>query len=284
MIFWIASYPKSGNTWLRTLISAYYYSKNGIFDQSILKNIGQFPEKRHFVGFNYDQENVADTTKLWIESQEKINADKKIRFFKTHNVFGKVNGYDFTNKQNSAGCIYVVRDPRNVITSLENHYEMDHERSLKWMTNSNNYIYDLRNVKKDGYSDFQFISSWDINYKSWNIQKKIPIKIIKYEDLLKETFFVFKDIVEFINQTLNIKDKINKDKLKNAVNSTYFDKLKKEEKKNGFVEAVPSKKNSEKIPFFNLGPDNDWKKILDEKQQSKITNIFKSSLNELGYK
>ena len=95
---------------------------------------------------------------------------------------------------------------------------------------------------------------------------------------------MFKDIVEFINQTLNIKDKINKDKLKNAVNSTYFDKLKKEEKKNGFVEAVPSKKNSEKIPFFNLGPDNDWKKILDEKQQSKITNIFKSSLNELGYK
>ena len=284
MIFWIASYPKSGNTWLRTLISAYYYSKDGIFNQNILKNIGQFPEKRHFTDFNYDSGNVTDTARFWIKSQEKINKDKKIRFFKTHNIFGKVNDCDFTNKDNSAGCIYMVRDPRNVITSLENHYEMDHERSLKWMTNSNNYIYDLRNVKKDGYSDFQFISSWDINYKSWNIQKKIPIKIIKYEDLLKETFFVFKDIVEFINQTLNIKDKINKDKLKNAVNSTYFDKLKKEEKKNGFVEAVPSKKNSEKIPFFNLGPDNDWKKILDEKQQSKITNIFKSSLNELGYK
>ena len=86
MIFWIASYPKSGNTWLRTLISAYYYTKDGIFDQSILKNIGQFPEKRHFVGFDYNQENVADTTKLWIKSQEKINADKKIRFFKTHNI------------------------------------------------------------------------------------------------------------------------------------------------------------------------------------------------------
>ena len=161
---------------------------------------------------------------------------------------------------------------------------MSHERSLKWMTNSKNFIYDLRNIKRDGYSDFQFISSWDINYKSWHIQKKIPIKIIKYEDLLKETFFVFKDVVEFINKTLNIKEKINKDKLKNAVKSTYFDKLKKEEKKSGFVEAVPSKKNNKKIPFFNLGPENDWKKILDKKQQSKITDIFKSSLNELGYK
>ena len=284
MIFWIASYPKSGNTWLRTLISAYYYSKDGIFNQSILKNIGQFPEKRHFIDFNYDPRKVTDTARFWIKSQEKINKDKNIRFFKTHNIFGKVNDCDFTNKDNSVGCIYIVRDPRNVITSLENHYEMSHERSLKWMTNSKNFIYDLRNIKRDGYSDFQFISSWDINYKSWHIQKKIPIKIIKYEDLLKETFFVFKDVVEFINKTLNIKEKINKDKLKNAVKSTYFDKLKKEEKKSGFVEAVPSKKNNKKIPFFNLGPENDWKKILDKKQQSKITDIFKSSLNELGYK
>jgi|TARA_B110000977_G_scaffold112164_1_gene145358 hypothetical protein len=284
MIFWIASYPKSGNTWLRALISAYYYSKDGIFNQSILKNIGQFPEKRHFIDFNYDPNNVADTARFWVKSQEKINNDKKIRFFKTHNTFGKLNDCDFTNKDNSAGCIYIVRDPRNVITSLENHYEMDHETSLKWITNSKNYIYDVMNVKKDGYSDFQFISSWSMNYKSWNIQKKIPIKIIKYEDLLKETFFVFKDIIEFINKTLNIKEKINNDKLKNSVNSTYFDKLKKNEKKSGFIEAVPSKKNSEKIPFFNLGPDNDWKKILDVDRQKRLTDIFKEDLIDLGYK
>jgi len=283
MIFWIASYPKSGNTWLRTLISAYYYSNNGIFNQSILKNIEQFPEKKHFVDFNYDPEIVTDTAKFWINSQKKINKDNKIRFFKTHNIFGKVNNFDFTNKDNSAGCIYIVRDPRNVITSLENHYEMRHEEALKWITNLNKYIYDAHKIKEDGYSNFQFISSWSMNYKSWNIQKKIPVKIIKYEDLLKETFVVFKDIVEFVNKTLNIKEKINIDKLKNSVNSTNFNKLKNEEKNNGFIEAVLSKKNKKKIPFFNLGPDNDWRKILDKNQQSKLTNIFKEDLIELGY-
>ena len=51
-----------------------------------------------------------------------------------------------------------------------------------------------RKVKEDGYSDFQFISSWSMNYKSWNIQKKIPVKIVQYEDLLKETYVVFKGI------------------------------------------------------------------------------------------
>ena len=160
---------------------------------------------------------------------------------------------------------------------------MNYETSIKWMTNSKNYIYDITNVKKDGYSDFQFISSWNMNYKSWRVQKKIPIKIIQYEDLLKETFVVFKDIIEFINKTLNIKEEVNRDKLKNSVNSTSFNKLKSDEKKNGFVEAVPSKKNEKKIPFFNLGPDNDWRKILDKDQQSNLTKIFKEDLIELGY-
>ena len=161
---------------------------------------------------------------------------------------------------------------------------MNYETSLKWMTNSKNYIYDIRNVKEHGYSDFQFISSWNMNYKSWRVQKKIPIKIIQYEDLLKETFVVFKDIIEFINKTLKIKEEVNSDKLKNSVNSTYFDKLKSDEKKNGFVEAVPTRTSKEKIPFFYLGPDNDWKKILDKDQQKELNNMFKEDLINLGYK
>ena len=124
MIIWIASYPKSGNTWLRTLLSAYFYSKDGIFYNELIKKIGQFPEKRHFESFNYDPKSVIATTHFWIKAQEKINQDNKIRFFKTHNVFGKINNNSFTDKQNSLGCIYIVRDPRNVITSLSNHYEL----------------------------------------------------------------------------------------------------------------------------------------------------------------
>jgi len=284
MIFWIASYPKSGNTWLRALISAYYYSKDGVFNQSILSNIGQFPEKKYLTGFDHNQKEIGDTARFWVKAQEKINEDKKLRFFKTHNIFGTINNFRFSNKQNSAGCIYIVRDPRNVITSVKNHYELDDDKALKWITNKNKFIYDVERVEQYGYSDFQFISSWSTNHKSWRVQKEIPIKIIKYEDLLKETYVVFKDVIEFINKTLQIKEKINKNKVKNSVGSTFFDKLKKDEKNNGFVEAVPSKINKDKIPFFNLGPDNDWKKILDKDQQTKLTDMFKEDLIELGYK
>jgi len=283
MILWIASYPKSGNTWLRSLLSAYYTSEDGVFNQNILKNIGQFPEKRHFESFNYNSRDVTDTTRFWIKAQEKINEDKKLRFFKTHNILGAVNNNNFTNKQNSIGCIYIVRDPRNVITSLKNHYELSYDQALKWMTNSKKFIYDVEKVKQHDYSNFQFISSWSTNYKSWKIQKIMPVKIIQYEDLLKETYLVFKDIIEFINKILNTQEKINKDKIKNSVSSTFFDKLKNDEKKNGFVEAVSSKEVKKKIPFFYLGPDNDWKKILDKNQQLELTNVFKNDLKELGY-
>ena len=283
MIFWIASYPKSGNTWLRALISSYFYSEDGKFDEKIISKIGQFPEKRHFTGFDYDQNVVTDTARFWLKAQEKINLDKKLNFFKTHNAFGSVNNSSFTDAKNSIGALYVVRDPRNVITSLKNHYELNNEQALKWMQNENNYIYDVHRFKQDGYSDFQFISSWITNYKSWKVQKKIPVKIIKYEELLGETFFVFKDIIEFINKSTGNNEKINKDKLKNAVNSTLFDKLKSSEEKNGFSEAITSKKSNNKIPFFYLGPKNDWRKILDDELKNKLNDIYKQNLIELSY-
>ena len=95
---------------------------------------------------------------------------------------------------------------------------MQIDQALKWMLNDNNYIYDVHKFKQDGYSDFQFISSWATNYKSWKVQKKIPIKIIKYEELLNETYIVVKDLIEFINSTINSKEKINKEKLKRSIN------------------------------------------------------------------
>ena len=281
MIFWIASYPKSGNTWLRTLISSYYYSKDGFFYNDLIKHIGQFPEKDYFKDFPVDNKNVVGTTKYWIKAQEKINYDKKLRFFKTHNVFGKINNRPFTNKENSLGCIYIIRDPRNVITSLSNHYELDYEDSLAWMTNHKKYIYDNRG--DDDYGNFQFISSWSNHYKSWKIQKDIPIKIIRYEDLLSKTYEVAKEVIQFINLISKQKNELDIKKLKNSVNSTSFSKLKKNEKEKGFSEAIFSKKKKKMIPFFNLGPENDWKTILNKDFAEKLSKKFKDDLKEFGY-
>ena len=281
MIFWIASYPKSGNTWVRALVSTYYYSQDGIFSEKLIKRIGQFPEKTHFDGFEYNQEIVTDTTKFWIKAQERINKDKKIKFKKTHNCLSSINGHKFTNKENTIAVIYIVRDPRNLITSLKNHYELNYEEALKFMINEKKFIFDYQ--KKNDYSDFQFISSWENNFLSWKNQNDFPIKIIKYEDLLDKTYYIFEDLIIFINSILKIDTKVDKKKLKNSINSTSFDKLKQYEKNFGFTESINSKINQKNIPFFYLGPDNDWKKILNKNYQDKLNNIFNKSLKFFSY-
>ena len=282
MIIWLSSYPKNGNTWIRSLISAYYYSNDGLFlgDQS-LRNIEQFPTKKNLEGFNFDPNQPGDSARFWIPAQEKINMDKKVRFFKTHNALVKLGQNDFTNIKNSLGGIYIVRDPRNVIDSMARHFQINHSEALTAMQDEKNFTYDFK--KKNDYSDYQFISSWEKNYQSWKNNKLIPIKFLRYEDLLSETFFVFKEIVEFIDKLTNNKNGFSREKAKNSVKSTSFENLKKIENKNGFSESIIARENKKNIPFFHLGPKNNWQKNFDDTFIQKLNDIFKRNLSELNY-
>ena len=90
------------------------------------------------------------------------------------------------------------------------------------MLSKNKFTYDSN--LKDDFSDFQFISSWEVHYRSWLKNKIFPVKFIKYEDLINKTYDVFKDVVLFIDKISNSKNKFNKEKAKNSVNTTSFSK------------------------------------------------------------
>ena len=279
MIIWIASYPKSGNTWVRSLLSSYLYSKDGVFNFSLLKKIQIFPKKKYFESFLRNLSDIKQVSNYWIAAQDKINLfnDETI-FMKTHSALCTIENNSFTNKINTKAAIYVVRDPRNVITSISHHYSLNLEESYNFITNKNKM---LTQWGTETFGMATILGSWLENYKSWKNLKFSPLLIVKYEDLLNDTKKTFTLILNFLNNLIDVK--IDENKIMNTINSCHFDVLAKKEKMEGFDESVPLKDHNKKKNFFYLGKKNNWKNLLDPKIEKKIREEFANEMKELGY-
>ena len=280
MIIWLASYPKSGNTWLRAMIASYFYTKDGIFNFDVLDQIDQFPSFTHFKNYSDKFEKPESTTKYWYDAQTKINKEKKVKFFKTHNALCKIGDNEFTDKRNTLGAIYIIRDPRNVLSSIANHFDKDLSEALEFMTDEKRcLIY----KDKDRYLGFIPLFTWAQHQKSWVNTKRFPILTIRYEDLQTQTFEVFKNVLDFIKSISNFQTPFDRKKVKKVIQSCDFNQMQRLEKKHGFGESVMRKDKSSNINFFNLGPRNNYRELLNKKTITEMNNLFQNQLKEFNY-
>ena len=280
MIIWIASYPKSGNTWVRSLISALVYTENGVFDFQKLKYIPQFPDKAYFKNLTDKFSDINNLKKYWITAQDKINLDKKIKFFKTHHLNCKIDQYSFTNDSNTKAKIYIVRDPRNLVNSISNHYSKSHDEAVKFLTTPRFIGGSQKGGGIDKNDLVTLIGTWREHYKFWT-QNKNNLLIIKYEDLIKDTEKELVKIIKFLNNYLTFD--LSKNKINNILETTSFTNLKKMEKSGLFTENAFNKKKAKKVNFFHLGEKNKWENILKKEHQIKIQNHFEKEMCELKY-
>ena len=239
-LIWIASYPKSGNTWVRSIL--YAALKGDLQLNEIGKVVPGFNAYQIVNSEKVGSPIIEEHAKFWNEAQAKasIHAGNKFQFFKTHNVAGRLNDNIFPSQNFTAKAIYVIRDPRDVAISYSRHFDLDIENTIKSMLDERNCINDEMQA--------EFLSSWRNHVISWSAAE-FPVLFIRYEDLLadikKQLFRIFR--------FLEVRPIIKPSQL---IAETAFSNLKAQEVRDGFREAVRDK------PFFRRGTSGEGKILL----------------------
>jgi hypothetical protein len=269
-IIWLASYPKSGNTWFRLFLSALF--NNAKVDINEIDEGHIFSRKHIF-------EEVLDLNSTLLNNDEiKLLQNKVYKylseqtentlFFKIHDalIFNKANEL-IIPEANTKCAIYFIRNPLDVAVSFANHNATSIENTILAMQNDE---YTLGSEK--GKQLEQKLLTWSNHYKSWKANVPFPVYVVRYEDMLSDTFNVFKALVNKIG--LNYSDEAIKD----AIIATKFENLKKQEEEKGFKE-----KNPDTQKFFNNGTSGTWKNKLTESQIDTIIKTHGEIMKELGY-
>ena len=276
MIIWIASYPKSGNTLLRSLIYSLFFSNDGFLDLSKLSVIPNYNQIRFFEGLISKDErfDIKKISENWNASQSRINSSNKLKLLKTHNSNCKINGNPFTTEKNTAGVILVVRDPRDVVLSASNHFSLSKKKVCEILLDKNAKLLPRENLEHEIVT---ILGSWVDNFKYWYNYKNCLL--IRYEDMINNKSKVILELINYFK--MFIKTDISEEKINNTIKSTSFSNMQKQEVKGFFKESVTVDKK--KIQFFNKGKSKNWVGNLDKKIQNKLEKAFYNEMKFLGY-
>ncbi len=294
--WYLASYPKSGNTWCRLFLIRYlkhlnlkkknlkisnsHENINNKFSINDPINTGTIASDRNWIDDQIGIESSdmsfeeIDQLRYLLEGQNTVNSLLKYRFHKIHDAFINPKNKKFPNVtfKGCKGVVYLVRRPEDVAISYSFHAkDIGFEKSVKFMLNK----FSSLNQSDDscGFQIRQFIGRWDDHVNSWLDQKQLPVLLIKYEDLIENAEMQFSRILSFL------KIPIFQNTLKHVVKECNFSNLKKKEiEEGGFVER--SNPNSR---FFRSGVVGEGRKYLTSNQLDEIFNEFSTTLKKLNY-
>lgn len=272
-IVWLASYPKSGNTWMRAFI--YNLVENpakpgrldslpGFFeDESKPRWYQPYTQGRVLEDLSFDEV-------MAIRPQvHRDIADSQLHgsiFTKTHNMFGQLSGQSIHNISVMAGAVYIVRNPLDVVLSVADHFGLSVDEAIDFMGNEQTGMpTNAENVA--GYT-----GSWSTHVASWTVQPHPSIVVLRYEDLQDKPLKAFQRVANLLGMGGDRK------RVKKAIEFSDFRVLKAQEKKIGFVERSP---NSQ--AFFRKGQKNQWPDMLSKEQVGRIVDRHREQMERYRY-
>lgn len=226
MITWLASYPKSGNTWVRLMFNALF--SGGHID--INKPYWGKSDNDPYVYNSLSPKNYSDLNEkevLMLRSAALLHlcemAGQTPLLVKTHHCYGAIEGIPLFPKPISTNAFYIARDPREVAPSMAVHYNKD----LDWVIDK---MADKEAIIADKPQTFSFLSSWSEHTRTWCSQKDFPSYVVLYHQLKKDPEGMLVKMLGLLG--LKARD----EQIKAAIDATNLAKLRSQEKKVGFNE------------------------------------------------
>jgi aryl sulfotransferase len=281
-IIWLASYPKSGSTWVRMLLACFLHDKPVKIANMSAEWLGEGEVSPEVWEHLYDKPAYKITDEEFAMGRATLHgilADPELRrrlpgrvgdlengsiVVKTHSAITTDHGYDTITPQFTNGAIVVVRDPRDVAVSYAHHFGKTIEEAI-------NDMGEQIEVKETGGLHYT-VGSWSFNVISWTEEPGLPLLLVRYEDLHAKPKVVFRNILRFLDI------KYTKERVARAVKYAEFSRLQKEEAKDGFEEAATQDR-----PFFRSGKVGGWRKTLTGEQAKVITERHGLAMRAVGY-
>jgi hypothetical protein len=275
-IVWLASYPKSGNTWFRAFLTALL--NDGDLDINQMKVDSIFSSRAIF-----DNSTDLDSTYLYDEEVKNMLPEvfcdlascypKKHLFIKIHDAYAlNTQNSPIVPTQPTRCAVYFIRNPLDVVASFANHNDITFDEAIHEMSSPNAALSNQIGNLNVNHHFRQLMFSWSGHVESWTNNLPFPVLVLRYEDMLADGLATFTKAVEFMGID------VQPGQVENAIIASNFERLKEKEKEKGFFE-----KNRKMESCFRKGKSGGWKEELKAEQVQSIIIHHKAVMEKHGY-
>ncbi len=274
-IVWLASYPKSGNTWFRAFLTA--LMNDGKVEINSLVTDGIFSDRRIFDFITeLESRDLTDReVKMMIADVYRFlsNQADKLNIIKVHDAFETDDsGFNIIPEDATSCAVYIIRNPLDIVGSLANHSVCSMQEATD-MLNDKEFSLAKQTGNLNRNAQFrQHVSDWSSHVNSWTQKPGFPVKVIRYEDMLSKPNETFSQVVEFMGIEATPKQ------INDAIHASSFEQLSRQEKEKGFAEKTRKSKK-----FFRTGKMGIWKEELSPAQISEIREKHQEVMRKFSY-